>query len=102
MRAALMLGIGLALGVLLFVANPVAQAKAERCYADWTDAAPIVKREALTSAKEVRRQAAARDLGALVKITLCDTGGGFIYRLVFFETSGGVRNLTVDARRPFR
>ncbi len=73
----------------------------DRCYPDWSDAAPIVKREQLTSTKDLLQQARAQRLGDLVRITLCEQQGRFVYRLVLLEAKGRVTNLTVDARRPF-
>jgi hypothetical protein len=73
-----------------------------RCYADWSQAAPIVRREALVATKDLHELARSRNLGDLVRITLCEDGGRYVYRLVILPPDA--RTLiqrTVDARQPF-
>jgi uncharacterized membrane protein YkoI len=73
-----------------------------RCYADWSQAAPIVRRESLVATAELHQHARTRKLGDLVRITLCEEGGRYVYRLVVLEPTN--RTLTqhvVDARQPF-
>jgi hypothetical protein len=89
---------GLLFASALVTAQPV-RAAADQCFADWSAAAPVVRREALTSTKDLHEQARARKLGHLVKITLCEAPGGYVYRLVLFD-KGRLNNLTVDARLP--
>ena len=76
------------------VAQPV------KCY-EWTEAAPIVAREKLVSAAEVHRQARTEMQGELIRITLCEEGGDWIYRIVVQKGGGKVENRTVNARKPF-
>jgi hypothetical protein len=77
------------------------------CYADWSDAAPVVARERLVAASEMQELARRRLAGELVRITLCrlDAGRGgeaqFVYRIVMRDGRGRITNMTVDARRPF-
>jgi hypothetical protein len=73
----------------------------DRCYPDWSDAAPIVKREQLTSTKDLLQQARAQRFGDLVRITLCEQQGRYVYRLVMLEAKGRMTNVTVDAKQPF-
>jgi hypothetical protein len=81
--------------------NPAA-ASSERCWADWSTAAPIVRREALVSTKDLHDLARAKNLGNVVRITLCETDGRFVYRLVVIEPArSAVSNVVVDARQPF-
>lgn len=77
-----------------------AAAEDDKCY-EWTDAAPIVRREKLASAKEVHEQTRKRMDGELLRITLCEEKGQFVYKLIVQEGGGRLRNLTVDARAPF-
>ncbi|MEZ5853942.1 MAG: hypothetical protein R3D67_04055 [Hyphomicrobiaceae bacterium] len=68
-----------------------------QCFADWSDAAPIVSREGLRTARDVLGD--TRDhLGAeVVRITLCQNQSGFIYRLVLRSSDGRLHNSTVSA-----
>lgn len=99
------LGIGLAVAgsAMVASANPshAADARLDRCYDDWSSAAPIVRREALMPTKDVNDLARSRKLGDIVRITLCERRGQFVYRLVLLETKGRLVEQIVDARRPF-
>ena len=77
-----------------------AVAEQDKCY-DWTDAAPIVRREKLASAKDVHQVAREKLDGELLRITLCEEKGQFVYKLVVQQEGGRLRYLTVDARAPF-
>jgi uncharacterized membrane protein YkoI len=79
----------------------LADVNADRCYADWSDAAPVVRREALLPTEMLLQQARLRKLGDLVRITLCEQQGRYVYRLVVASAPGRLRNMTVDARQPF-
>ena len=72
-----------------------------RCLEDWTAAAPIVHREALRPAKDVRVLAQKNSPGQLLNIKLCHEQGRYVYRLTILRTAGTVDTLTVDARTPF-
>ena len=74
---------------------------ADHCFADWSDAGPIVRREALVAVKVVHELARQHKIGDLVKVTLCEENGRFVYRLVVREPTGRIVALTTDARRPF-
>ena len=73
----------------------------DHCIESWSDAAPIVRSEALVAVRDVHEQVRQRRIGDLVKATLCQEGGRYVYRLVVRETSGRITPLTVDARKPF-
>jgi uncharacterized membrane protein YkoI len=79
----------------------VAAAEDGKCFADWSTAAPIVRREKLVSAQELHEQARKRHLGEPIRVTLCQEKGRFVYRIVLQDAAGRVTNLTVDARKPF-
>lgn len=70
-----------------------------RCYGDWSDAAPIVAREQLRSARDVQDMARLELGGDVVRIVLCEADGGFVYRLVLRRLDGRIGNLTVSAAR---
>jgi uncharacterized membrane protein YkoI len=84
--------------LLLATATPAAQSG---CYADWSVAAPIVRKEGLATVEALSRLAQARISGDIVKTTLCREKGGFVYRLVIRSPQGRLFNRTVDARAPF-
>jgi uncharacterized membrane protein YkoI len=96
----------LALGLSLIVAGPnpylAATAQAEpACWPEWSEAAAVVERERLTSAKGVNSLARQHIGGDLVRITLCTQDGAYVYRLLVRNAQGHVATVTVDARRPF-
>lgn len=73
----------------------------DSCFSAWSDAAPVVQREALTAVRDLHTQARQRNLGDVVRVTLCRQDGRFVYRLIVREPKGRVIPLTVDARHPF-
>jgi hypothetical protein len=87
--------------VLLGAATFADRAFAAGCYADWSEAAPIVLKEKLTTVEALSVLAKARIPGAIVKTTLCEESEGFVYRLLIRDSSGRLSNRTVDARAPF-
>jgi hypothetical protein len=87
--------------VLAAVVIASAPARAGGCYADWSDAAPIVKKEGLTTIEALAETARGKLSGDIVKTTLCEEGSGFVYRLLIREPAGRLVNRTVDARVPF-
>ncbi len=78
-----------------------ADTEAERCYADWSQAAEIVRAESLVTAKDVHERARTSQIGDVVRMTLCEEKGRFVYRLVIREAKGHVVKRTVDAKAPF-
>lgn len=88
-------------GAALTCVHAATQPTAERCWADWSTAAPVVHRESLRPAKDVRALTAQANSGQLLNITLCEHGGRFVYRLLILRAGGTVEALTVDARSPF-
>jgi uncharacterized membrane protein YkoI len=82
-------------------AQASAPVEEDRCWADWSAAAPIVHRESLLPAKDVRALAQKGSHGQLLNITLCAEKGRYVYRLLILRSAGTVDALTVDARTPF-
>jgi hypothetical protein len=87
----------LALATPALAAPPVTA----ECFADWSEAAPVVVREQLTPARNVQELAQRHVAGALVHITLCREPRRYVYRLVVRDAAGRVSHRTVDARDPF-
>lgn len=94
------LALFLALVVIVLPAHaPLAEA--DRCFDDWSDAAPIMVKEGLLATKDLHEQARQHLAGSLLRVTLCQDGARYVYRLLMRESSGRLNLLTVDARRPF-
>ena len=92
-----------AFGVGLALALPISPASAEDCLADWSVAAPIVKREGLVTVEALSVLVRKHHKSDIVKASLCDGGAGaFAYRLVVRGASGQLRTVVVDAREPFK
>jgi hypothetical protein len=70
----------------------------DRCYGEWSDAAPIVAREKLRSARDVQDMARDEMAGDVVRILLCEGDSGFVYRLVLRRLDGRIGTLTVSAQ----
>jgi hypothetical protein len=92
-----------ALAAALLLAAPARASAppADGCFEAWSMAAPVVQREALTPVRDLHTQARQRNLGDVVRVTLCAEQGRFVYRLIVREPKGRVIPMTVDARRPF-
>lgn len=93
-KAIIVAGLGAA-ACALAVAGPAAAA--ERCFGDWSDAAPVVVAERLRSAGDVHALARDRLGGDVVRIILCQVADGFVYRVVLRRPDGRIGNLTVGA-----
>jgi uncharacterized membrane protein YkoI len=96
-----MLRITLAVGLSLVGALNLSRASAAGCYSDWSIAAPIVRKEGLATVETLARRAQTEIPGDIVKTTLCEEKGGFIYRLLIRDPKGRLTNKKVDARAPF-
>jgi uncharacterized membrane protein YkoI len=87
--------------VLAVFAPPAVGAESAGCYASWSVAAPIVRKEGLTTVETLSRVAQAKISGDIVKTTLCKENGDFVYRLLIRSPKGQLSKKTVDARAPF-
>ena len=76
-------------------------AGAGRCYADWSVATPIVRKEGLVTVETLSKLAQSKIPGDIVRTTLCEEKGDFVYRLVVRDPKGRLGNKTVSARAPF-
>jgi hypothetical protein len=79
---------------------PAAVGQSVRCFDDWSDAAPIVLRENLLPARDIHSWARKRLKGKVIRMTLCQDGDRYIYRILVREPKGRIRNRIVDARGP--
>ena len=65
---------------------------------EWSKAGPIIAQNSLVPANVVFQMVQKRTGGKVVNQSLCNVGGGFVYKLVVLGPTGEVTNLTVDAR----
>ncbi len=79
---------------------PAAIGQSVRCFDDWSDAAPIVLRERLVPARDLHSWARKRLKSKVIRVTLCQDGDRYIYRLLVRGPKGRIRNRTVEARGP--
>jgi uncharacterized membrane protein YkoI len=80
---------------------PMSTRAASGCFADWSEAAPVVRKEGLATVSSLWRAAQSRISGDIVKTTLCQEGSSYVYRLVIRAPNGRLSNETVDARQLF-
>jgi uncharacterized membrane protein YkoI len=70
-----------------------------KCWADWSEAAIIVRRETLMPVERVSRLASAKHPGAtIIKVTLCEEHSRFVYRLLLRDRQGQLKSELLDAR----
>ena len=84
------------------VSTPVkAQQPQQGCVSDWTQAAPIVRREGLATIERVGRIMHDKAAGEIINSALCTIEGRYVYRLTVRGGQGRLKTLVVDARQPF-
>jgi len=89
----------LPLAVSFLVPSPEAWAA---CITDWSIAAPIVHKEKLATVETLSRIAADELAGSsIVRTTLCEENGSFVYRILMRDDRGRLSARVVDARVPF-
>jgi uncharacterized membrane protein YkoI len=70
-----------------------------KCWTDWSEAASIVRRETLMPVERVSQLAAAKYPGAnIIKVTLCEEHGKFVYHVLLRERQGQLKSELLDAR----
>ncbi|MBA4132083.1 MAG: hypothetical protein C0519_11730 [Hyphomicrobium sp.] len=74
---------------------------AELCIEDWSTARPVVKEERLATVEAVTGLAQGRIKGDVVKVTLCQQGQRWVYRLLVRGPGGKHAPVYVDAKEPF-
>jgi uncharacterized membrane protein YkoI len=87
--------------MLALFAAPPSRAQDTKCWGDWSEAAGIVRQEALATAERVAQAARLKHPGAdVIKTTLCEEHGKFVYRLLLRERRGQLTTVLMDARNP--
>jgi hypothetical protein len=85
----------------LIAASGGAMANGPKCFASWSEAETVARKEALVAVEQVSTLARSSMSGAeVVKTTLCEEDGRFVYRLVVRD-GGQLKTVNVDARKPF-
>jgi uncharacterized membrane protein YkoI len=70
-----------------------------KCWADWSEAALVVRRETLIPVERVSQLAGAKYPGAaIIKVTLCEEHGRFVYHVLLRERQGQFKSELLDAR----
>ena len=70
-----------------------------RCWSDWSEAAVIVRRETLTPVDRVTKLVRDKHPGGeIIKLTLCEERGKFVYRVVLREKQGQLKSELMDAK----
>ena len=100
LRSTTVLGAFVLAALLALSPAPAAVGQSLRCYEDWSDAAPIVLREKLTPTREIQAWARKRLKGNVIRVTLCQDGERYVYRVLVREPKGRIRNRTIEARGP--
>jgi hypothetical protein len=80
--------------------EPHPVAAASRCINDWSEAAPIVRKEGLFTVEELTVAARAHIKGNIIKTTLCQDDGVWVFRLIV-RHKGNLSMMTVNAKTPF-
>jgi uncharacterized membrane protein YkoI len=71
----------------------------DKCWTDWSEAAVIVRREALMPVERVSKLASAKYPGAaIMKVTLCEEQGKFVYHVLLRERQGQLKSELLDAK----
>lgn len=74
---------------------------AEKCFSEWSKAAPLVKQENLATAADVAKLAKQRKIGRMLSISLCEKNGTHNYKVVVSNNKGQIKTIEVDAKKPF-
>ena len=72
-----------------------------KCIASWSEAASLIRQEQLVVIEKLTENARDQLGGDIVKTTLCSKDGRYVYRLVVRSPGGPLKDVSVDARRPF-
>jgi hypothetical protein len=92
---------GLVCGWLVLAAVSPAGADEPKPCLDWGSAAAIVSKEKLVTVEALTRLAREHLSGDLVRTLLCAENGRYVYKIVVRGPGGHLRNVAVDARKPF-
>lgn len=79
-----------------FICLGVPAARAE-CLSDWGAAAEVVRENGLQTVEQLSKMSPQQLKGQIIKVTLCEEGGRFVYRLVVRDGAGQMKNVVLDA-----
>ena len=88
--------------VLLLASNAPARAgDTPVCFPNWTAAGVVLRSEKLADPAEVRANAEKALGGSVLRMSLCEVGKVYRYRLVVVDSAGTISTILVDAKTPF-
>ncbi len=67
------------------------------CYDDWSDAGPIVRKEALMPVAEILKSVVRKQIGKVIKVKLCQRGETFYYKVALAKAGGTISWLLLNA-----
>ncbi len=84
----------------LAIGGPAGAEEPKPCL-DWGSAAAVVSKEKLVTVEALTRLTREHLSGDLVRTMLCAENGRYVYKIVVRGPGGNLRNVAVDARKPF-
>jgi hypothetical protein len=75
--------------------------KKKRCYRDWAQAQAVVRKNKLTHVDKLSRAALQAGLGHIMKVRLCKSKNGYVYRVILRDRLGRLRRRVIGAKRRF-
>lgn len=82
--------------LVIGLAGSLPAAHAE-CLSDWGAAAEVVRANGLQTVEQLAKTSPQQLKGQIIKATLCEEGGDFVYRLVVRDGTGQMKNVVIDA-----
>ena len=67
------------------------------CLTDWGAAGDIVRANGLQTVEQWSRNFAQQLDGQIIRATLCEEGGSYVYRLVVRDRTGQMKSVVLDA-----
>lgn len=86
--------------ILTFMLAHKSAHASSRCIGDWSEAAPIVRKEGLYTVEKLTAEAHGKIRGNIIKTTLCQDDATWVFRLIV-RVKGNLKMMTVDAKNPF-
>lgn len=68
-----------------------------QCYDDWSEAGPVVRKEALMPVTDVLRKVKRERSGKVVKVRLCKRAEDYFYKVALAGRGGAISWLLLDA-----
>jgi len=82
---------------VLAFATASSAVRADACLSDWGAASQIVRAQGLRTVEQLARSSEQQLKGEIVRATLCQEAGAYVYRLVVRDRSGQLKAVVLDA-----